>query len=135
MELATLFCLNFIDHMFNPICSAYLEISLLVLCRCLELDKTKTIVSANSRPSKIDVMVTNISLRLLQNVFRMTQYIAIRNSNGDMMHPSLTPIVMLNQLLHLLSSITLQVKLLYKALTILISMSEHPYAESIFHRL
>lgn len=99
MELATLFCLNFIDHMFNPICSAYLEISLLVLCRCLELDKTKTIVSANSRPSKIDVMVTNISLRLLQNVFRMTQYIAIRNSNGDMMHPSLTPIVMLNQLL------------------------------------
>lgn len=33
------------------------------------------------------------------------------NSNGDMMRPCLTPLVMLNQLLNVLSSITLHGKL------------------------
>lgn len=65
----------------------------------------------SSTSSYIDVIVHLISLRLLPTVFLMIQSIATRNSNGDMMRPCLTPLVMLNQLLNLLSSITLHGKL------------------------
>lgn len=65
----------------------------------------------SSTSSYIDVIVHLISLRLLPTVFLMIQSIATRNSNGDMMCPCLTPLVMLNQLLNLLSSITLHGKL------------------------
>lgn len=95
-------------------------------CRWSELDETKAILSANSRSSKIDVMVHLIPLRLLPTVFLITESISTRNNNGYMMHPCLTPLLMLNQLLNLLSSIMLQVKLLLKALKILISLSGHP---------
>lgn len=64
-----------------------------------------------SSTSYIDVIVHLIYLRLLPTVFLMIQSIATRNSNGDMMRPCLTPLVMLNQLLYLLSSITLHGKL------------------------
>lgn len=63
----------------------------------------------SSTSSNIDVIVHLISLRLLPTVFLMIQSIATRNSNGDMMR--LSPLVMLNQLLNLLSSITLHGKL------------------------
>lgn len=87
----------------------------------------------SSTSSYIDVIVHLISLRLLPTVFLMIQSIATRNSNGDMMRPCLSPLVMLNQLLNLLSSITLHGKLSQKALKI--SLPGHSYAESIFHRL
>lgn len=52
------------------------------------------------------------------------------HSNGDLMLLCLTLIVTLNQLFHLLTSITLQVKLSQKALKILSSLSVHQYSKT-----